>query len=167
MAVNSFGNIDYTVPGGGMTLLSTTNLSGVATTISSINQTYTDLVIIVQNPYVNTATQMRLLMNSGGSNNSMAQVYGSGAGVNSNLMTANNIPTATGNASYYCRISNYANSTYTKPAVFYGSATSTASTAVSSGGMCLETSAITTFDVATLNGTSTFSGGRVLVYGVK
>ena len=155
------------VNAGGMTLLSTTNLSGTSTNISSINQTYTDLVIIVQNPYFNSASQMRLLMNSGGSNNSMAQVYSSGAGTNTNLATGANLPTATGSASYYCQISNYANSTYTKPVVFYGSATGTASTAISMGGICLESGAITNFEVVSFNGTSTFSGGRVLVYGVK
>jgi hypothetical protein len=43
-----------TISSGGMTLLSTTTLSGTSTTISSISSAYTDLVIIGKNIVLNT-----------------------------------------------------------------------------------------------------------------
>ena len=54
MAVNSFGNIDYTVPGSGMTLISTTTLSSSGTTLSSIPQTYNTLYLVLRNAMTNT-----------------------------------------------------------------------------------------------------------------
>jgi hypothetical protein len=51
--------------GGGMTLLSTTTLSGTSTTISNINQTYKDLIIRVFGITTSTNTSnIRLQMNS-------------------------------------------------------------------------------------------------------
>lgn len=155
------------IASGGLTLLSTTNLSGTSTTISSINQTYTHLLIIVQNPYTNVAAQMRINPNGSGSACATSYLNGSTAGAGANLATIQNIPTATGSASYYCLISNYSNSTYTKPVTFYGSATTAGSQSIMSAGICVLTNAITDFDVTTIAGTSTFSGGRVLTYGVK
>lgn len=51
---------------GGMTLLSTTTLSGVTTTISGISASYTQLLIRILNPVFNTAgQQIRLAINGG------------------------------------------------------------------------------------------------------
>jgi hypothetical protein len=152
---------------GGMTLLSTTNLSGTTTSISSINQTYKDLLIFVQNPYVNAATQMRINPNGSGSAVAVSQVSNGTAGTNVNLTSVTNVPTSTGNANYYCLISNYTDSTYYKPVIFYGAATSASSTSITMSGLYVSGSAITSIDINCLNGTSTFSGGRVLIYGVK
>lgn len=54
------------VAGGGMTLLSTTTLSGVTTTVSSISQSYNQLLIRVLNPVFNTAGQRPQLGFNGG-----------------------------------------------------------------------------------------------------
>jgi hypothetical protein len=50
---------------GGMTLLSTTNLSGVATTVSSISQSYTDLVLLIENPSISSGSpdQIQIRLN--------------------------------------------------------------------------------------------------------
>ena len=48
---------------GSMTLLSTTTLSGASTTISSINQTYTDLVVVVTNVNHSASSYLRLAPN--------------------------------------------------------------------------------------------------------
>jgi len=54
---------------GGMTLLSTTSLSGVSTTISSIDQTYQDLYVLINNPYrSNSFDSGPLRMNPNGTN---------------------------------------------------------------------------------------------------
>jgi len=51
---------------GGMTLLSTTTLSGVTTTVSGISGAYTQLLIRVLNPVFNTAGQyVRVAVNGG------------------------------------------------------------------------------------------------------
>jgi hypothetical protein len=50
--------------GGAYTLLSTTNLSGVTTTVSSISQSYTDLIILIENASISAGStdvlQLRL-----------------------------------------------------------------------------------------------------------
>ena len=54
--------------GGGMTLLSTTTLSGTTVNISSISQSYTRLYIVVKDVYLNTAgVQIYLRFNGDGS----------------------------------------------------------------------------------------------------
>ena len=155
------------VNAGGMTLLSTTTLSGATTTISSINQTYKDLLIFIQNPYVTVAAQLRINPNGNGSACSLSQVSNGTAGTNTNLATVSNLPTATGNASYYYLISNYSDTTYFKPVISYGSATSATSTSVTMSGNIGLTGAISSLDISTFGATSNFSGGRILVYGVK
>ena len=42
--------------GGAYTLLSTTNLSGTATTVSSISQSYTDLILLIENPSISAGS---------------------------------------------------------------------------------------------------------------
>jgi hypothetical protein len=49
---------------GGMTLLSTTALSGTSTSITSIDQTYTDLVIRIFDPYINGSGGTNATLNS-------------------------------------------------------------------------------------------------------
>jgi hypothetical protein len=49
--------------GGGMTLLSTTTLSGATTTISSIDQTYKNLYILMINGYGSTSSGVKLVLN--------------------------------------------------------------------------------------------------------
>lgn len=56
---------------GGMTLLSTTTLSGTSTSITSIDQTYTDLVIRIFDPYINGSGGTNATLNS----NSAAGTY--------------------------------------------------------------------------------------------
>jgi hypothetical protein len=46
-----------TISAGGMTLLSTTNLSGTATTVSGISQSYIDLVILIENASISAGSQ--------------------------------------------------------------------------------------------------------------
>jgi len=49
---------------GGMTLLSTTSLSGTSVTVSNISQDYTNLLIIVENVVSSTANDTQVKMNS-------------------------------------------------------------------------------------------------------
>lgn len=68
--------------GGGMTLLSTTTLSGASTTISSIDQTYKDLKIVGKNIYGSGSGQFLLEFNGDtGNNYANSNVNGNGTTV--------------------------------------------------------------------------------------
>ena len=67
---------------GGMTLLSTTTLSGASTTISSIDQTYKDLKIVGKNIYGTGSGQFQLEFNGDtGNNYANSNVNGNGTTV--------------------------------------------------------------------------------------
>jgi hypothetical protein len=80
MAVNSFGNIDYTVPGSGMTLISTTTLSSSGTTLSLIPQTYNTLYLVLRNAMTNTdgfSIRARFNADATASRHATVETYGS------------------------------------------------------------------------------------------
>jgi hypothetical protein len=65
--------------GGGMTLLSTTSLSGASVTVSSINQTYKHLFVVVKDAYAASDTDLRLRFNGDtGSNYYNRWIFSSG-----------------------------------------------------------------------------------------
>jgi hypothetical protein len=160
---NSWG----TISAGGMTLLSTTNLTGTTTTISSISQSYTNLFVVVQNAYVNVASELRILINATGANAATQFMNASTVAGTTNINTINSLTTATGVQSHALLINNYTDSTYRKTVQFYGAVTSAASTAIFMAGLLNDATAVTQIGINCFNGTSTFSGGRVLIYGVK
>jgi len=151
------------VSSGGMTLLSTTNLTGTATVISSISQSYSNLYILIQNPYVSAADTLLVKTNS--TSPALASVFSGSASTASSI--GPNLPTTSGagnqNVAYI--VSNYADTSYGKPVFFYGMTGSTQG--VVGGGSAQTVSAITSITITTSGGGATFSGGRVLIYGVK
>lgn len=85
---------------GGMTLLSTTTLSGTATTISSISQSYTNLLIQLENVGFNVAAALRIKLYNN-NNSKYSGVFGSTAAAPSsgyidfgNSTTSTSIPVA-------------------------------------------------------------------------
>jgi hypothetical protein len=69
--------------GGGMTLLSTTTLSGASTTISSISGSYKNLFILVKNAYVATMdNELKFILNSDSGSNYAQGSTGSVSGNN-------------------------------------------------------------------------------------
>lgn len=160
---------------GGMTLLSTTTLSGASTTISSIDQTYKDLQIVIYGTsnattayYPNfrplsssTSATWGQLATSGGSPFTQAQLnseltfnYGL-----RNQTNTNNVAVVT--------IYNYANTTFSKIFTswsFQISSTS-AEESMMAQGLFDTTSAIDSIRVGTHAGT--YNAGTVLIYGVK
>jgi hypothetical protein len=166
MAVNSFGNIDYTVPGGGMTLLSTTSLSGTTTTISSINQTYNDLIVVVKGYTFSAAANLRINPVSSASSCPGVGVSNAGAAFSPNNLedgTTTVAPGANANV-FYLYISQYADSTNRKAYQMYSWNSSTPR--IVAGAVNFAT-AITSIAVTTAAGTSSFTAGQVLIYGVK
>lgn len=155
---------------GSMTLLSTTTLSGASTTISSIDQTYTNLVIYTENPYVNATAALQIRPNGSTGISSVMSITGNSTQTNvSEIGTAASLPTTSkiATSGTYLTINNYADSTYTKPFIHYGGVGDTLGGYVFQWGTLGTASAITSIAITTAAGTSTFSGGRVLIYGVK
>ena len=157
--------------GGGYTLLSTTNLSSTATTISGISGSYQDLLLLVQDVTANTTADLQFDPNSTTQISFVTGIRGTTVGNINDLAISFNqsgeqIPTSNTNASYQLYIFNYANSSYAKPFLISGNATSTANTTINGGGSIRDTNAITSMRLKFRNG-QTFTGGRVLVYGVN
>ena len=157
-------------PTGGMTLLSTTTLSGASVTISSINQTYTDLYMVIYG-MTNATADGNFIVRP---NNLTSAFYGTtitgttfgtigGGGINYPVQSR----TATQNI-FTLNISNYATA-YTASGVdrilVNGSGLSTTTSAFQVFGGVATASAITS--LVFLNGGGNFSTGTVLLYGVK
>ena len=149
---------------GSMTLLSTTTLSGASTTISSISQSYTNLLIVIQKATNATAFGTYIRWN-GSSTDSRSSGY--------DLQQSSLYFGATGllGASASTDISNsavammtmYANTSYPK----VGSSLYTIANVLISSGVLFysQNTAITSITVGASAGT--FTGGQVLVYGVN
>jgi hypothetical protein len=157
-----------TVSGGGMTLLSTTTLSGTSTTVSSIDQTYTNLQIIINNPYTNLAAEIWVLPNTVNNINYGSGTYGSTSSTNGGVLNGqNNLPNSSESRNTFALdIYNYSQSSYGKNFRWSGGTTNSNS-AHNFGGFIYSNSAITSMRITTNNASASFSGGQVLIYGVK
>jgi hypothetical protein len=152
---------------GSLTLLSTTTLSGTSTTVSGISQSYTNLYVLIENPYFNAGSGIYLRPNGTAAASSVSGVYnGSIQTPNTEITTFSAFGTTTSNSSLVFTISNYSDTTYTKPITLYGY-NSNSTNPLFVFGSYLSSSAVSSLSINSLNGTSTFSGGRVLIYGVN
>jgi hypothetical protein len=164
--------------GGGITLLSTTTLSGASTTISSIDQTYTNLVAVIYG-MTNATSDGGILVRPNNLTTSTSHVItnttaaGTASSVNSQngdmLLTYSSLVSRTdANNAYVLTINNYANTTFPKAFNFYGqqlAAPTAFKYSIQSSGNIITTSAITSL-VFIQNG-GNWSTGTVLLYGVK
>jgi hypothetical protein len=155
-----------TASSGGMTLLSTTTLSGASTTISSIDQTYTNLLIIMRGAFFNTTENMQLRPNSVAASGFYTGILNS-SGDTTDTIRVGSMPTSlnAGN-SLAISINQYASTTNGKPLTYHGTINQSNGTTYNFAGLLNTTSAITSL-VFFAQGSSTFSGGSVLIYGVK
>ena len=166
-----------TISAGGMTLLSTTTLSGATTTISSINQTYTNLFISVYGHTNATADGYLLVLpnNLPTSTTSVSQSYNTSGGnalLNAELLfmpaiAADKMLRTDANNSFGIIINNYASTTYYKSFDLTGGFVKTVSgnNATRVSGYITTNSAITSLVFQNTGGN--LSTGTVLVYGVK
>jgi hypothetical protein len=174
LTVNSGANAPewQTSNAGGMTLISTTTLSGATTTLSSIPQTYNSLFLVIAGMTGNTgAARFRCGLNG----SSTAQSYSF-----INLATAGNISggyiriseentTRTdANNAWTLQINNYSSTTGYKPFNFFGRYldSTAANRTILAGGAYIANTAVSSI-VFDYEGTNTFAGGTVLLYGVK
>ena len=159
-----------TASSGGMTLLSTTTLTGASVTISSIDQTYQDLHIVISNPFrSNSFDSGPMRINPNGTNllftgtriqgTNVEQVYLQG--LNSPSLDTTSSPTT---YIAFLQIRNYASSTNAKSCYFLAS---TQGTVYNLFGFLQTATAISSL-VFTGNGNNMqYSGGTVQIYGVK
>ena len=151
-----------TASSGGMTLLSTTNLSGSQTvTVSSINQTHSELVIIVNSAVIPTG-QLRIQAN-GSTSDSYVNGFNNSSGSGFNSSNGNVSDSNRTLYSAYVRIFNYASTSIRKVGMFAGS--NETSQGTSGSYFYNSTSAITSIDITNQGGN--FTGGQVQIWGVK
>jgi hypothetical protein len=162
-----------TVSSGGMTLLSTTTLSGATTTISGISGAYNDLIAVIFGVTNATASNDFRCAPNGTTNitdtlrNNDNSTFTMTVNQYLFLSNNNNAPTLTdANNSWSFRIYNYASTTSRKPIQVTGCYISAAAArGVIGGGQINTTSAITSLVFSNAGGN--LSTGTVLLYGVK
>ena len=150
---------------GGMTLLSTTTLSGTSTTISGISQDYNHLVFIGNGVSFSGASDKISMRPNNVTASGRYSYVTNAAATNTQIFPTVNIDYASSsNDAFYLCINNYT-STKHKPTNFFGG-NETDDWSLNAGGSCRATVAITSMVVTTTSGTSTLSGS-ILLYGVK
>ena len=185
LGIGSTGNI-LTVSGGvpswaapaaagGMTLISTTTLSGATVTLSSIPQTYKDLVVIITGMTANTANgAIRILPNSVSNlawQTGVRQDAGSAEQYSATVIRPHanqqTLRTSSDNAMQVL-IRNYSSTTGFKPYNTSHVIVGTDSNYYAGvfGGAFMSTTAISSL-VIDYGGTNTFAGGTLLLYGVS
>ena len=178
---NSNTDLDFawvTLNAGGMTLISTTTLSGASTTLSSIPGTYNNLVLHIRNfrPATNNQS-LRFYFNAdNGANryytNSGTNYNTTGGNVSFNstqISTGDDTSSTTNNGEIYITISDYANTATWKTAeiitVSSDGTTPTLLRRILSYGTYNQTGAISS--ITFLSSSGNLSAGSVLLYGVK
>jgi hypothetical protein len=162
--------------GGGMTLLSTTTLSGSSTSVTGISSSYKDLRILLYG--VNASSGGTLTIQLNGSNSVsytnqvmrlttapiLEQLYAGNWRLN-----GNGLGSASASNCFALTVSNYANDggSTVKPYFYFGGYTDDGprSSPIFGGGYWEDTTAVSSFNVAIAAGT--FSAGTIKVYGVK
>jgi hypothetical protein len=155
---------------GSMTLLSTTTLSGTSTTISSISQSYINLLIVISGAtWSGAASELRMLFNNANVCTGRGTYTASDHWENDNLkFTAANSTTGAGGNDHVVVVYQYATAIY-KGYTNSGTAVPSAggsAQAVWGGGEVTSTTAISSLVFNTANG-NTFTAGTVKIYGVN
>lgn len=160
--------------GGSMTSLASGSLTGSSVSLTSINQTYKDLYLVVTGPYFNTNTQCTFRLNNDSTaaynmkfslvNDPIVVSY---VNYNDLLISELNAGTTANSNQLLFTIRNYAQ-TCAK------NISGAAPTINNSGAGAYEmfasyesSTAISSIQINALNGTSTFSGGTYVLYGVN
>jgi hypothetical protein len=157
-----------TVSSGGMTLLSTTTLSGTSTIVSGISQSYKSLFIRVYGITSDTAdNDLKIDTNS---TNNIAYVYnsdGAASSVTQNFIRTYSVMSRTSNANGFDLIIDRYASTGYKPFQFYGSYIGSGGTrrSIHAAGADWQTSAISSIRVQA-DGYN-ITGGTIEIFGVN
>jgi hypothetical protein len=158
--------------GGGMTSIATGSLSSTSVTISSISGAYKHLYLVIFDAQVNTATGIAFRING-----STSTYWRLGADLDTSGWNAasdnkfrpygSNLPTSGSQWQNTLLIENYADSSSLKPYSGREMTNNASAGTVFFAGNSSITAAITSITVLTVNGTSTFTGGTYILYGVN
>jgi hypothetical protein len=159
--------------GGGMTLLSTTTLSGTTTTISSIDQTYTDLIIRIYGVTTNSNTQDIICGMNATAGANILTVGNAAGGTTASYAReqqqitdgSRNLTAANSDRSWTMVINDYASAAGVKVGAFNGIYVGTTDTHAVMGTVSNNSTAAVTSIV--LNCAQTFAGGTVKIWGLK
>jgi hypothetical protein len=163
LAVNSGATAPewQTISSGGMTLLSTTTLSGATTNITSIDQTYITLQMIIEGLTLSTSEDIFIKFNT----STTPELNGVASGSTFNKATGEIMPAANASTSIVnYTIINYASTSFRKP--IFGSGTTSTTNALLFGGSIPTNTAISAINFSA-GGAATYTGGTVRLYGVK
>lgn len=157
---------------GGMTLLSTTTLSGSTTNITGISGSYINLLILIENAGIQTTAGAITINFDSLTTNNFLTSFRSDSTTALNT-SSGNIPLSHGQTcdtgvagnSFAILINNYANGGSRKPLNFQGNYYSGGWKGIWGGGGYESQGALTTTQIKTSAGT--FSGGTVRIYGVN
>ncbi len=161
--------------GGGMTLLSTTTMSGATVTLSNISQSYEELFIKIYG-MTNDSTNINFIFKPNGTANLAVgpkiegTTVGQYAEQNIQLNGSSGLLRTGGENVWAISIQNYnstaRNKTYSYQGYMVNSASSAFYGVMSAGGIKIASSAITSLEFSNSSGVS-FTGGTILLYGVK
>ena len=176
-STNALGVSWTTVSSGGMTLLSTTTLSGASTTISGINQSYTNLFIQISGLNISAAYNEVYIRANATANVCTFEGWngggasGGGAGLtgatNSDLNAGiGRYDTSGTNNALTLQINNYSNTSYPKTFSYYGIGSNNQAYVFYTTGQFYPTTAISSLYFYPTS-SITFTAGQVLIYGVK
>jgi hypothetical protein len=156
---------------GGMTLISTTTLTGASVTLSSIPQTYNNLHLVIHRALNATSNGVLVVNPNNASENTLNGLYnGSVNNVNSGDLRATGLDephTRTDiNHNFQITFFNYTSTTERKPFIFSGNYFNNGSNkGLMGGGTYREDTAITSINIKNTGGN--LSSGTALLYGVK
>jgi hypothetical protein len=158
--------LKWATPAAAATLLSTTTVSGTATTVSGISGSYNHLRIYFTDITANGTTTLSFQVNGIGSG-----YYGFHA-AQASLTAVNGAATATigamgtaGKGNYQFELPNYAVATNMRPVRFFGANDQTGDNAWGQWNNVTSSAAITSFTLTTTAGTATLTG-TIKIYGV-
>lgn len=161
-STNANGVAWGTPAAGSLTLLTTTNLSGTSTTVSSISQSYKNLQIVIQNATTN-ANGLFWCNPNGNYVNGSGVRNGAVSGLSGNPIYFGNFTTGSNYNNSVIYFTDYANSNAPISFVAYGSDSVTTNSWSYGGGTY--SAPITSFVFTNQNGT--FTGGTIRIYGVN
>jgi hypothetical protein len=155
-------------------IISTQTLGSAAAsvTLSSIPQTYTDLVLVAQMQNTGSAQRIELQFNADtGSNYSVTRIYGNGTTASTDRFSSvSHIDVAFVSTSGFCianhSIMNYSNTTTYKSLVGRWDSEGNSGYATALVGLWRSTAAITSM-VLTPNGVNFATGSKFTLYGIK
>ena len=162
-----------TISAGGLTLLSTTALSGTSTTVSSISTSYKNLQIFLSAVTPNATAVLTLRLN--GISSSSYNYTGITTNANPSVWTAVALGTSfsfgtnmgsSNPGSYTVQIPNYAFGSNVRSVQINGGSTNSDAVTNTFGFLQNQTSAISSITIGTVAGTATLSGS-ILIYGVN